>query len=155
VLGEIFLVQALADTTELSSRPKRSAAERPAVQRSFLGNVFDRGVMGLGPGLGPTQGDKKRLLVQQLLCLEAPPSPLSSRPKRSAAKRSLCGCSSLGVFFSTADSWAFSPPKVMKNGSCSATTVDGSATLHFVISTEAYPDFLLRAASDGHVCGSP
>jgi hypothetical protein len=44
---------------------------------------------------------------------------------------------------------------VMKNGSCSATTVDGSATLHFVISTEANPDFLLRAASDGHVCGSP
>jgi hypothetical protein len=28
-------------------------------------------------------------------------------------------------------------------------------TLPFVISTEAYPHFLLRAASDGHVCGSP
>jgi hypothetical protein len=28
-------------------------------------------------------------------------------------------------------------------------------TLPFVISTEAYPDYLLRAASDGHVCGSP
>src|SRR5580658_5926100 len=31
-----------------------------------------------------------------------------------------------------------------------ATTV-----LSFVISTGAYPDFLLRAASDVHVCGSP
>jgi hypothetical protein len=31
----------------------------------------------------------------------------------------------------------------------------GSAALSFVISTEAYPDFLLRAASDNHVCGFP
>jgi hypothetical protein len=30
-----------------------------------------------------------------------------------------------------------------------------SATLPFVISTEANPDFLLRAAGDDHVCGSP
>jgi hypothetical protein len=29
------------------------------------------------------------------------------------------------------------------------------APLPFVISTEAYPDFLLRAAGDEHVCGSP
>ncbi len=47
------------------------------------------------------------------------------------------------------------PIQVMKNGSCSATTVDGGTALPFVISTEAYPDFLLRAASDDHVCGSP
>src|ERR1700735_709980 len=46
--------------------------------------------------------------------MEAPPSPLSSRPE---------------------ESWAFGPPKVMKNGSCSATTVAGSAGLPFVIST--------------------
>jgi hypothetical protein len=53
------------------------------------------------------------------------------------------------------ESWTFGPPKPMKNGSCSATTVHGSTALPFVISTEAYPDFLLRAASDVHVCGSP
>jgi hypothetical protein len=46
------------------------------------------------------------------------------------------------------------PPKVMKNGSCSATTVDGGTALPFVISTEAPMDFLLRAAGDDHVCGS-
>jgi hypothetical protein len=37
--------------------------------------------------------------VQQLLSMEAPPSPLSSRPKRSAVERSLCGCSFLEMFF--------------------------------------------------------
>jgi hypothetical protein len=36
-----------------------------------------------------------------------------------------------------------------------AITVAGSAALPFVISTAANPDFLLRAASDNHVCGSP
>jgi hypothetical protein len=57
----------------------------------------------------------------------------------------------------------------MKNGSCSATALPGSAISPFVISTGAqrsgeicgpfveiffdrvYPDFLLRAASDDHV----
>src|ERR1700723_1353048 len=33
------------------------------------------------------------------------------------------------------ESWAFGPPKGMKNGSCSPTTVAGSAALPFVIST--------------------
>jgi hypothetical protein len=31
----------------------------------------------------------------------------------------------------------------------------GSTALPFVISTEAYPDFLLRSAGHDHVCGSP
>jgi hypothetical protein len=31
----------------------------------------------------------------------------------------------------------------------------GSASAPLVIPTGAYPDFLLRAASDDHVCGSP
>jgi hypothetical protein len=65
----------------------------------------------------------------------------------------------LQLDFSTEESWAeglaFGPAKVMKNGSCSATTVDGSTALPFVISTEAYPDFLLRAAGNDHVCGFP
>jgi hypothetical protein len=42
------------------------------------------------------------------------------------------------------------PPKVMKNGFCSATTLPGSTGLPFVISTEAYPDFLLRADPQHH-----
>src|SRR5580692_6276905 len=52
--------------------------------------------------------------VQQRLSPEAPPSPSSSRPE---------------------ESWAFGPPKAMKNGSDSATTVAGSAALPFVLST--------------------
>jgi hypothetical protein len=41
----------------------------------------------------------------------------------------------------------------MKNGSCSATTVHGSTNLSFVISTGAYPDFLLRGTCQDHRCG--
>jgi hypothetical protein len=33
-------------------------------------------------GFGPTQGDERRLLFCSKLSLEAPPSPLSSRPER-------------------------------------------------------------------------
>ena len=70
------------------------------------------------------------------------------------------------------------PTQGDENGFCSATTLPGSAALPFVISTgapkersgeicgvsgpflemffdRAYPDILLRAASDVHVCGSP
>jgi hypothetical protein len=48
-------------------------------------------------GLRPTQGDETAP-VQQLLFLEALPSPLSSRPERSAVERSLCGDSFLEMF---------------------------------------------------------
>src|ERR1700679_4072409 len=65
--------------------------------------------------------------VQQRLLLEAPPSPLSSRPERSVVERSAV---------SAVLSWA-GEVKAMKNGSCSATTVAGSAALPFVISTGA------------------
>ena len=68
------------------------------------------------------------------------------------------------------------PTQGDESGSCSATTVAGSTALPFVISTgaqrsgeicgvsgpslgsvfdRAYPDFLLRAAREVHVCGSP
>jgi hypothetical protein len=50
-------------------------------------------------GLWPTQGDEKLLLFSKLLSLEAPPSPLSSRPERSAVERSLSGCFFLEMFF--------------------------------------------------------
>jgi len=36
---------------------------------------------GASMGLRPTQGDEKRLLFSDYWSLEAPPSPLSSRPK--------------------------------------------------------------------------
>src|ERR1700728_2159547 len=78
-------------------------------------------------GLRPTQGDEKTGPVQQLLSLEAPPSPLSSRPE---------------------ESWAFGPPKVMKNSFCSATTLNGSAALPFVISTGAPKE------RSGEICGA-
>ena len=80
-------------------------------------------------------------------------------------ERSLCGCSFLGMFFDRGI-MGFGPPKVMKNGSCSATTLPGSTALPFVISTGAQrsgeicgpslgmfferadPDFLLRDTSN-------
>src|SRR3984957_11833205 len=65
--------------------------------------------------------------VQQRLLLDAPPSPLSSRPERSVVERSAVS----GVL-----PWA-GDVKAEKNGSCSATTVVGSAALPFVISTGA------------------
>jgi hypothetical protein len=55
----------------------------------------------------------------------------------------------LQFVFSTEDSWAeglaFGPPKVMKNGSSSVTTLPGSTALPFVISTEAQ--------RSGEICG--
>ena len=50
----------------------------------------------------PTKGDEKQLLFSNYSPVEAPPSPLSSRPERSAVERSLCGCSVLEMFFDRA-----------------------------------------------------
>src|SRR5882757_5707067 len=41
----------------------------------------------------------KMASIQQPLSSEALPSPLSSRPERRAAERSLCGCLFLEMFF--------------------------------------------------------
>src|SRR6202046_882232 len=68
-------------------------------------------------GLRPTQGDEKRVLFSNYR--------RRKRPRE--------------------ESWAFGPPKAMKNGSCSATTVAGSAALPFVIST--------GAQRSGEICG--
>src|ERR1700729_3258383 len=137
-----------------------------------------------GPSLGGrSQGDETGP-VQQLLLLEASPSPLSSRPelRRSVVERSAvstvlpcagevkamkrvlfsndccwkrrpplchldrssegaqwrdlrCQRLFLGNVFRPEKSWAKGPPKVIKNGSCSATTVAGRAAVPFVIST--------------------
>jgi hypothetical protein len=73
---------------------------------------------------GPTQGDEKRSLISNF-----------SRWKRPS---SLCHLDRRGH-------GPAGPPKVMKNGSCSATTVPGSTALPFVIST--------GAQSSGEICG--
>ncbi len=66
---------------------------------------------------------------------------------RSAARGEICGSAALSwECFSTEESWAFGPPKAMKNRFSSATTLSGSATLPFVISTEAQ--------RSGEICGS-
>jgi len=49
-------------------------------------------------------------------------------------------------------SWAFSPPKVMKNV---FSAVESQLPNRIVIPTEAYPDFLPRGASNDYGCGSP
>src|SRR6202041_2821678 len=124
-------------------------------------------------GLRPTQGDEKRVLLSNYCCWKRRP-PLCHLDRSAAQWRDLrCQRSLPGNVFRPEKSWPFGPPKVMKNGSCSATTVAGSAALPFVISTgaqrsgeicgvscpflgmffdRAYPDFLLR---DVHVCASP
>src|SRR3984957_13421078 len=74
-----------APPSPLSSRPKRSIVERSLSGYSLLGKFFrtrDHGAR------GPTEGRRKTASIQQLLFLEAPPSPLSSRPKRSVVERS-------------------------------------------------------------------
>ena len=75
---------------------------------------------------------------------------------RKSGERSgeICG-PFLEMFFDRGVMGQWGPPKVMKNGSRSATTLPGSTALPFVISTVAHPDFLLRAAGNDHVCGSP
>src|SRR6202453_3446480 len=81
--------------------------------------------------------------VQQPPSLEAPLSPLSSRPERSAVERS--AVLSRKCFF---DKWGHGragPLMLMKNGSCSPTTVGGSAVVAFVIST--------GAKRSGEICG--
>src|SRR5580658_1440765 len=77
--------------------------------------------------------------VRQPHSMEAPPSPLSSRPelRRSVVERSAFQRSFPGNVFRPEKSWAFAAPKVMKNGFCSATPLNGSAALPFVISTGA------------------
>src|SRR5580658_3323179 len=86
------------------------------------------------PGPEKSRRRKKGPVPQRLL-LEAPPSPLSSRPERSGVERSA---------LSAVLPWA-GEVKAMKNGSCSATTVAGSTALPFVIST--------GAQRSGEICG--
>src|SRR5580704_9174598 len=113
-----------APPSPLSSRPEKSWAFRPpkVMKNTFCAATTLNGsaalpfVISTGGvmGLRPTQGDEERVLFSNHCCWKRQLSPLSSRPE---------------------ESWAFGPPKAMKNGSCSATTLNGSAALPFVIST--------------------
>jgi hypothetical protein len=92
--------------------------------------------MGLWPGLWPTQADENQLLFSN----HTPGSTALPFVIPTGAQRSggTCGSAPLSwKCFSTEESWAFSPPKAMKNRFSSATTLSGRATLPFVISTEA------------------
>src|ERR1700723_3085559 len=96
-------------------------------------------------GLRPTQGDEKRVLLSNYCCWKRRP-PLCHLDRSAAQWRDLrCQRSLPGNVFRPEKSWPFGPPKVMKNGSCSATTVAGSAALPFVIST--------GAQRSGEICG--
>src|ERR1700735_778619 len=70
--------------------------------------------------------------------MEAPPSPLSSRPERSVVERSAVSAVLPWERFSTERG-------VMQNDTSSAATVNGSAALPFVIST--------GAQRSGEICG--
>ena len=75
-------------------------------------------------GLGPTQGDEKRLLFSNDSAWKHRP-PLCHLDRSAAQWRDLCVDAPSWECFSTEESWAFGPPKVMKNGFCSATTLPG------------------------------
>jgi hypothetical protein len=53
-------------------------------------------------GQRATQGDEKRLLFSNYCPLEAPPSPLSSRPERSGVERSAVRGPLVEMFFDRA-----------------------------------------------------
>jgi hypothetical protein len=112
----------------------RSAAQWRDLRFSglFVEMFFDRGVM----GREPTQGDENSFCSATTL----PGSTTLPFVIPTGAKRSGGACGSAvssWKCFSTEESWAVSAPKVMKNSFCSATSLPGSTTLPFVISTEA------------------
>jgi hypothetical protein len=87
----------------LSSRPERSGAERSAVPRTLLGNVFKRGGTGFDPGT-------KNGFCSATTLPGSAPSPLSSRPERSGVERSAVPRTLLGnVFQQSAARWGFFP----------------------------------------------
>src|ERR1700722_17328308 len=86
----------------ISTEAKRSG--EISVWMHLLGNVFQQSID--GPAGPPKK--TKIAFIQQLPSLEAPLSPLSSRPKRSVVERSLCGCTYLEIF-STEHRWTCGP----------------------------------------------
>ena len=118
-------------------RPPLCHLDRSAAQwrdlRSLLGNVFRQ--RSHGPSGPPKVMKNGSCPATTLPGSTALPFVISTEAQRSGE---ICGSAVPSwKCFSTEESWPFGPPKVMKNGSCSATTVDGSTALPFVISTEA------------------
>src|ERR1700722_5896223 len=114
--------------------PPSSFVISTGAQRS--GEVWGRGVLswerfsaGEVMGLRPAQGDEKYLLFGNHTQWKRRPPLLSSRPERSVVERSAVQRTFPGNDFRPEKSWAFGPPKVMKNTFCSATTLNGSAAL--------------------------
>src|SRR5580658_3055443 len=131
-----------APPTPLSSRPERSVVERSAASAVLPWECFSTGGV---TGLRSTQGDEKRVLFSTHTQWKRRPS-LCHLDRSAAEWRDLrCQRSLPGNVFRPEKSWPFGPPKAMKNGSCSATTVAGSAALPFVIST--------GAQRSGEICG--
>ena len=120
----------------MSSRPKRSAVERSAVPSWKCFSTEESWAF------GPTQGDEKRLLFSNYSAWKDRP-PLCHLDRSEAQWRDLR--SLLGNVFRQRSRGPSGPPKVMKNGSCSVTTLPGRTALPFVISTEA--------KRSGEICG--
>jgi hypothetical protein len=137
-------------------RPPLCHLDRSAAQwrdlrfsASSLEVFCDRGIWAFGP---PKL--MKRLLFSNHSHLEAPPFPLSSRPKRSAVERSAVRRLLLGSVFRQRD-LGLRPTEADETASVQQPLSPGSTALPFVISTEAYPDFLLRGTYQGYGCGFP
>src|ERR1700721_3001800 len=137
------LAGSVAPPFVLSARaPKERSGEICGVSGPFLKMFFDGEVM----GLRPAHGDEKRLSSNYSRWKRRPPLCHLDRSSEGAEWRDLrCQRSFPGNVFRPEKSWAKGPPKVMKNGSCSATTLNGSAALPFVIST--------GAQRSGEICG--
>src|SRR3984885_10019853 len=117
-----------APPSPLSSRPelRRSVVERSAVSAVLPWECFSTGGV---LGLRPTQGDEERVLFSNHTQWKRRP-PLCHLDRSAAEWRDLrCQRTFPGKFFRPEESWAFGPPKVMKNTFCSATTLNGSAAL--------------------------
>src|ERR1700727_2578505 len=137
----------------LSSRPEKSWAVGPpkVMKNAFpattvAGSAALPFVISTGAVMGrwPAQGDEKGF-SSNYCCWKRRP-PLCHLDRSAAQWRDLrCQRSFPGNVFLTETSWAFGPPKAMKNSFCSATTLNGSAALPFVIST--------GAQRSGEICG--
>jgi hypothetical protein len=115
-------------------------------------------------GLRPTQGDGNCFgsatafngsVTLPVPRVGGPTRQTSAQPGRAGtqlrniAERRRCGTARADLSwkcFSTEESWAFGPPKEMKNRFHSATALYGSATLPFVIPSEAEGSAVQRAS---------
>jgi hypothetical protein len=133
-----------AAASQVSHHPLLVIPTAAAFHHPSLLCHLDRSVPGF-PTSRCWQGPRVRLSLKRAACRSAKPRVVTGNPGERSGE--ICGFSGpfLGVFFDRGV-MGLRPTQVMRNGSCSATTVAGSTALPFVISTGGYPDFLLRAA---------